>query len=248
MLQNLRHEKILKELQAQHAVKVVDLAKELDTSESTIRRDIIELDRAGKLKKVFGGAVSAESGMTMEMTDVAERNQINIAEKERIARFAAAMVEDNDFIYIDAGTTTDRMLDYLENRSATYVTNGVAHASRLIRKGFRVYMIGGILRPMTEAAIGPAAIEAIDRYNFTKCFMGTNGIDISRGFTTPDFSEAAVKTAVMKKSHISFVLGDHTKFGRISSVTFAKLDEARIITDRVEEPLYRQEAIIEEVK
>ena len=84
-------------------------------------------------------------------------------------------------------------------------------------------MIGGLLRPSTEAAVGAAAIEAIRQYNFTKCFMGTNGIDPERGFTTPDIGEAAIKTAAMKQSYISFVLADHTKFGLISSITFAQV-------------------------
>lgn len=247
MLQNLRHEKILKELEMNRAVKVTELAKALDTSESTIRRDIAELDRIGKLKKVFGGAIPSESGMISMPTDVAERDAINIEEKERIARYAATLVEDGDFVYIDAGTTTYRMIEYLENSNATYVTNGIVNAQMLVQKGFNVYMIGGNLRPMTEAAVGASAVEALKKYNFTKCFMGSNGIDLNRGFSTPDISEAAMKTAAIQKSCISFILADHTKFDRISSVTFASIDQAYIITDRVDDPRYLTEAKIKEI-
>ena len=108
-------------------------------------------------------------------------------------------------------------------------------------------MIGGTLRPMTEAAVGPSAIESLNRYNFTKCFMGTNGIDINRGFSTPDISEAAMKTAAIQKSCISFILADHTKFDVISSVTFANLDEAYIITDGIEDNRYLKEAMIKKI-
>lgn len=247
MLQNLRHEKILRELEMNRAVKVTELAKELDTSESTIRRDIAELDRIGKLKKVFGGAIPSESGMISMPTDVAERDAINIEEKERIAQYAATLIEDGDFVYIDAGTTTYRMIEYLENSNATYVTNGIVNAQMLVQKGFNVYMIGGMLRPMTEAAIGSSAVEALKKYNFTKCFMGSNGIDLNRGFSTPDIGEAAMKTAAIQKSCISFILADHTKFDRISSVTFASIDEAYIITDRVDDPRYLTEAKIKEI-
>lgn len=246
MLQNLRHEKILTRLEMQHAVKVTELAKELDISESTIRRDIIELDRAGKLRKVFGGAVSVERDSAFGITNVAERDRINTEEKERIARYAAALIEDNDFVYIDAGTTTDRMIDHIEKKRATFVTNGIMHAGKLVKRGFDVYVIGGILRPSTEAAIGPAAIEAVNQYNFTKCFMGANGVDIERGFSTPDISEAAVKTAVMQKSSVAYVLADYTKFGRVSSVTFAKISDAYIITDHVEDPRYHHETVVKE--
>lgn len=247
MLQSLRHEKILRQLEMDHAVKVTELARNLNISESTIRRDIAELDKAGKLRKVFGGAVPVLGGMVSTPTDVAERDQINTEEKARIAKYAATLIEDDDFVYIDAGTTTYRMIDYLENNKATYVTNGIVNARMLVQKGFDVYMIGGILRPMTEAVVGPSAVEALDKFNFTKCFMGTNGIDIRGGFSTPDINEAAMKTAAIQKSCTSFILADHTKFGLISSVTFAALDDAYIITDRVEDPLYLKEARIKEI-
>ena len=248
MLQKERHDKILAELKRTHAVKVTSLAKEMGISESTIRRDINELDQMGRLKRVFGGAVSISSDMASRETDVASRAQIQVAEKDKIARYAATMINENDFVFIDAGTTTDRMIDYLDKKNVTYVTNGIVHAKKMIQRGFNVYMIGGLLRPSTEAAVGAAAIEAIRQYNFTKCFMGTNGIDPERGFTTPDIGEAAIKTAAMKQSYISFVLADHIKFGLISSITFAQVDEACIITDKAENEQYSQYTVVKEVE
>ena len=248
MLQNERHERILGKLKKHNTVKVAALAKELGISESTIRRDITELDNAGKLKKVFGGAVAVNGDITFGEADVSQRTMINVEEKELIARYAATMVQENDFVYIDAGTTTEKMIDYLDKKNVTYLTNGITHAKKLIQKGFDAYIIGGLLRPSTEAVIGSAAIEAVQHYNFTKCFMGTNGVDIERGFTTPDIGEAAIKTAVMKKAYMSFVLADHTKFGLISPVTFAELDEACIITDRLANEHFRQYTVIKEVE
>ncbi|MFR7986442.1 MAG: DeoR/GlpR family DNA-binding transcription regulator [Clostridia bacterium] len=248
MLQKERHDKILAKLKRTHAVKVTSLAKEMGISESTIRRDINELDQMGRLKRVFGGAVSISSDMASRETDVASRAQIQVAEKDKIARYAATMINENDFVFIDAGTTTDRMIDYLDKKNVTYVTNGIVHAKKMIQRGFNVYMIGGLLRPSTEAAVGAAAIEAIRQYNFTKCFMGTNGIDPERGFTTPDIGEAAIKTAAMKQSYISFVLADHTKFGLISSITFAQVDEACIITGKAENEQYSQYTVVKEVE
>ncbi len=248
MLQSERHRKILHQLKMKQAVKVKDLAAELSISESTIRRDINELDQMGKLKKVFGGAVSVSRDLPFGETDVASRTLINVEEKDAIARYASSLIEENDFVFLDAGTTTEKMIDYLERKNVTYVTNGITHAKKLIQRGFAVYIIGGLLRPSTEAAVGTAAVDAIGQYNFSKCFMGTNGIDLERGFTTPDISEAAVKTAVIKQSADSYVLADHTKFGRISSVTFASLDDACIITDLIEHPIYQQHTVVREVK
>lgn len=248
MLQDERHEIILKQLRAKHAVKVTSLAKELGISESTIRRDINELHQVGKLKRVFGGAVSLAGDMASAKTDVAARAVVNVHEKECIAEFAATMINDHDFVFIDAGTTTEKMIDYLEKKSVTYVTNGIVHARRLIQKGFNAYIIGGLLRPSTEAAVGASAIESIKKYNFTKCFMGTNGVDIERGFTTPDMGEAAVKTEAMRQSYIAFILADHTKFGLISSVTFAALDDACIITNKAVDGKYRERTVVKEVE
>lgn len=232
MLQGERQEQILKQLEIKHAVEVVSLARELGISESTIRRDINELHQMGKLKKVFGGAISIAGGMTFGATDVQVRSHINVQEKEQIARHAAKMISKNDFVFIDAGTTTEKMIPYLDKTSITYVTNGIVHAKKLIERGLDTYIIGGLLRPSTEAAIGTRAIESIRQYNFTKCFMGTNGIDLERGFSTPDIGEAAVKSAVIKQSNQSIVLADHTKFGMISSVTFAALRDACVVTDQ----------------
>lgn len=248
MLQNERQEKILDRLRQNGSVKVTVLAKDMGISESTIRRDINELDRRGRLKKVFGGAVALNRDMSPVETDVAQRTLINIREKDIIAEYAASMINDNDFVYIDAGTTTEKMIDYLDKKSVTYVTNGITHAKKLIQRGFDAYVIGGLLRPSTEAVIGAAAIEAVQKYNFTKCFMGTNGIDTESGFTTPDIGEAAVKTAVMKKSYVSFVLADHTKFGLVSPVTFADIGEACVITDHLEGEHYRRYTVIKEVE
>ncbi len=247
MLQNERKEKILSKLKQNNSVKVTVLAKELGISESTIRRDINDLDSRGKLKKVFGGAVAINRDLSSVETDVAQRVLINIREKDIIAEYAASMINDNDFVYIDAGTTTEKMIDYLDKKTVTYVTNGITHARKLIHRGFDAYVIGGLLRPSTEAVIGAAAIEAVRKYNFTKCFMGTNGVDTESGFTTPDIGEAAVKTAVMKNSYVSFVLADHTKFGLVTPVTFADIDEACVITDHLDEEHYRKYTVVKEV-
>ncbi len=248
MLQRERYERILAKLKKKHAVKVASLAKELGISESTIRRDINELEQMGKLKRVFGGAVPVSSDMLFGETDITSRAQLQVEEKDRIAAYAATMINESDFVFLDAGTTTERMIDYLDKKNVTYVTNGLGHAKKMIQRGFNVYMIGGLLRPSTEAAVGTAAIEAIRQYNFTKCFMGTNGIDPERGFTTPDIGEAAIKSAAMKQSYVSFVLADHTKFGLISSITFAQLDDACILTDKIEEEQYSQYTVVKEVE
>ena len=123
-------------------------------SESTIRRDLNALDKAGRLTKVFGGAVSSDGTFTGTEPSVAQKMELQQEEKRRIAQFAAGLIQPDDFVYLDAGTTTGYILDYLPARSATFVTNAVSHAKRLAAAGNRVILIGGELKGTTEAVIG----------------------------------------------------------------------------------------------
>ena len=91
------------------------------------------------------------------------------------------------------------MLDYLLDDSVTYVTDGVAHAQRLVKKGMKVILLGGELKASTEAVIGTQAVQMLMNYHFTKGFFGTNGITKKTGFTTPDINEAAVKSMAMEQ-------------------------------------------------
>ena len=111
------------------------------------------------------------------------------------------------------------------------MTNAVTHARNLAALGFRVILIGGELKGSTEAVVGANAIEMLRNYNFNKGFFGTNGISIKCGFTTPDINEAEVKKMAMCHCNHKIILADSTKFDNVSSVTFARLDTAKIITD-----------------
>ncbi|MBR5635485.1 MAG: DeoR/GlpR transcriptional regulator [Pseudobutyrivibrio sp.] len=233
MLTEERRTRIIEIVNDKKAVSVNELVELLDTSAATIRRDINELNRARKLIKVFGGATSISSKDVITKEDaVKQKAQKNVVEKDNISRYAASLIQDNDFVYIDAGTTTLAMLEYINNHKAKYITNGVVHAKLLMDKGLEVIMIGGRLKVSTEAVVGPDCTEFIRKYHFTKAFMGTNGISVGAGFTTPDADEAMIKTAAIRHAYKSYILADHTKFDEINSVTFAELNECTIITDK----------------
>ncbi len=247
MLAQERYNIILEHLGAEGTATVSRLSELLNASEATVRRDLAFLAREGKLRKVFGGAASIHR-MGLVEEHVSSREKIMFREKDLIASYAAAMIQDGDFVYIDSGTTTARMIPHLTNRKATYITNGVSHAYRLLREGFTVYLIGGRLRPETEAVVGAEAIRGLIKYNFTKAFMGTNGITADEGFSTPDVEEANVKSTAIERSFISFVLADHTKFNRAFPVTFARLDACCVLTDRLPKGKLNDLTIIKEVK
>ena len=134
MLSEQRHEIILKILEEKRSVTVAELTEHLHISESTARRDITILDKAGKLVKVFGGAVLTDGIYQSAEPTVTQKSEVNKEEKGGLSKYAASLILPQDFVYLDAGTTTGYMLDFIEESGATFVTNAVAHAQRLAAK------------------------------------------------------------------------------------------------------------------
>ena len=225
MLAEERYNEILRLVNEKKTVTVQELTEVLDTSESTIRRDLTTLHKKGSLIKVHGGATALSvEGMTRDAS-LTVRRDMNIEEKVAIAKYAAALIEKDDFVYLDAGSSVDLMIDYIVEQEAIYVTNAIGHAQKLLQKGCRVFLLGGELKEVTEAIVGAQAIDSLKRYNFTKGFFGANGVHRERGLTTPDITEALVKEKAMEQCANRYVLADSTKINQISSVTFAGFEE-----------------------
>lgn len=247
MLTEERHSIIIDTVNKKKNVELNELCELLDTSESTVRRDLSILHDKGVLVKVRGGAIAVDDSFTSLEQNVDEKAVLFVREKEAIARYAASLIEDGDFVFIDAGTTTEKMIDFIPARQVTFVTNAFVHAKRLAQRGFKVFLPAGEIKLSTEAIIGASCVLSLDQYNFTKCFMGVNGISVTGGFSTPDPNEASVKAAVINNSHTAYILADHSKFDKTSSVKFAYLNKCRIITDRLEDKKYLSETSVKEV-
>lgn len=242
-----RHSIILDTLGRQRSANLSELCTLLDASESTIRRDLSILAENGMLIKVRGGAMALNENFSAKEHNVEEKANMFVEEKIAIARYAASLIEDGDFVYIDAGTTTEKMIDYIPSKSVTFVTNAFINAKKLAQRGFKVLILAGEIKVSTEAIVGAEAVAALSQYNFTKCFMGVNGISAKGGLSTPDASEAAVKSTAIKKSRQTYILSDHSKFGKITALKFAELNCGQIITDKVPDKKYLAEASIKEV-
>ena len=239
MLAEERYNEILRLVNEKKTVTVQELTEVLDTSESTIRRDLTTLHKKGSLIKVHGGATALSvEGMTRDAS-LTVRRDMNIEEKVAIAKYAAALIEKDDFVYLDAGSSVDLMIDYIVEQEAIYVTNAIGHAQKLLQKGCRVFLLGGELKEVTEAIVGAQAIDSLKRYNFTKGFFGANGVHRERGLTTPDITEALVKEKAMEQCANRYVLADSTKINQISSVTFAGIEEGMILTTRLRDASYK---------
>ncbi|MCR4903439.1 MAG: DeoR/GlpR family DNA-binding transcription regulator [Butyrivibrio sp.] len=245
MLTEERRDLIVKLVNEEGAVTVTELMDKFDASAATIRRDLNALNDANKIIKVFGGATSLNTATINTVEDaVAIKSTRNVEEKDIIARYSASLIQDNDFVYIDSGTTTLKMIDYIRNKKAKYITNGIVHAKKMIDLGLNTSIIGGKLKSATEAIVGPDSVEAIAKYHFTKAFMGTNGISLEAGFTTPDVEEAMLKKEAIRHSYMKCILADHSKFGQVNSVSFAELSQCAIITDVAPDNKYIDKTVI----
>lgn len=240
MLVEERHHQILGIVEERKSVTVQELVEQLNISESTVRRDLTVLHSQGLLIKVHGGATALGMNYYTKDDDVALRQDLNRDEKREIVEYAATLIHSDDFVYIDAGTTTELLIDCITEKNGVFVTNGTVHAKKLAQKGYKTYILGGELKLSTEAVVGAEAVAGLEKYNFTKGFFGTNGISITKGFTTPDVSEAMVKKTAMGQCQECYVLSDPSKFNQISSVTFGEFDKAKVITTLVENEEYRK--------
>jgi DeoR family fructose operon transcriptional repressor len=231
MLKIERQNKIVDLLKKNEFMTLEECAELLGSSVSTVRRDFQELDNQGLVERVHGGAKILSSRIIEP--SIVDKLEVNKEEKEKIAKRASEYVIDGDIIFLDAGSSTFAMIPFLKGKNVTVVTNGLTHIDLLIDYKIESYLIGGFIKPQTKALIGKEAYESIQKYHFNKCFMGTNGVDLKFGCSTPDPNEALIKDAVINQSDYSYVLADDLKFNRKSFVKFCTLDQSIIITNKL---------------
>ena len=232
MLAEERFALILNLLAEKRTATVQELCEALNASESTIRRDLTELDRQGRLNKVHGGATLPDGQFLADEPTMAAKETLAVGQKRSIAQAAA------DIVRALSGPALD----------AHYVTNGIAHARLLAQKSCNVCVPGGLLRPKTEAIIGAAALTSLQQFNFTKAFLGANGVALGAGFTTPDPEEAAVKAMASRRARETWFLVDDSKFGRVYPAVISELYGGAILTNRCPEPKYKQLTLVKETE
>ncbi|AYD89130.1 DeoR/GlpR transcriptional regulator [Actinomyces sp. 2119] len=234
-----RHRLIIEQVESVGRVVVTDLAERLDVTPETIRRDLTALDRSGALRKVHGGAVPA-SALALPETGVSHRERLNTAAKNAIARAALGHLDlaPGTSVLVDAGTTTGALARLLPgDRDLTVLTNSVLIAAHLAsRSGLTVRMLGGHVRGLTQAAVGPEALATLSALRVDLALMGTNGISPTHGLSTPDPDEATVKAAMVGAARYVAVLADSTKIGQEHLVSFAALDDVNLIVTDADPP------------
>ena len=245
MLAEQRATTILHELTEQRTVSVSHLCRLTGASEATIRRDLNTLAQQGKLSKVHGGATLVASEEVYGRAP--ESSRLHIAEKDRIARYAASLIGCSDVVYLDAGSTVMQMVEYLQGSKALFMTNSIECACRLTWYNLQTRVLGGTLNPGAVNLVGAEALASLGRYNFTKAFLGIDGITVKQGFTAADPEAAAVKALAASQSQQVYVLADSSKFGQVTAAAVVPLSAARIITNRLYDPEYRDYTVVTEV-
>ena len=228
----VERQQAIAELVAQRGrLSVNELADRYGVTTETVRRDLDVLERAALLKRVHGGAVRADSVTALELA-LTDRAREHTAEKDRIAKAALEYVPSaNGTVIVDAGSSTSRLVTMLPgDLPLLLVTNSVPIAARVAgSQNFTLHMLPGRVRPTTQAAVGDELVAALSVMRADVAFMGTNGISMGHGFSTPDPAEAAAKRAMIASAHRVVVLADSSKFGIETTVRFAALDDVDVV-------------------
>ncbi|MBV8899671.1 MAG: DeoR/GlpR transcriptional regulator [Verrucomicrobia bacterium] len=239
-----RRRAILEFLASQGNVKVDALSKHFEVSEVTIRKDLTELEEQGLLQRTYGGAVF--SHRSRFNAPLLEKLHVQGDQKRAIAQAAVQYIEEGDCIILDAGSTTLAMAQLLASkplvskfRSLFIITTSVPAALELSRGGHQILLAGGQVRNHSLALIGPTTVRVLADHHADRAFLGTSGITLSHGYSTPNPLDAEVKQAMIRSSTKSYVLADASKFGHASLARFARLEDIDLtITDAEVSPTF----------
>lgn len=227
-----RRERLQHLLHGQPAMRVEQMARALNVSPATVRRDLALLHQQGRLQRVHGGAISAERRLEEPLFD--DKTSVALAEKKRIAAHALSLVDPDDTIYLDGGSTVLELAFLLAERTnLTVVTHSLRAAMALAGNGPRVIVVGGELRRRSQTMVGPLTRLLLDQLHIDKAFMGTIGLTPEQGPTTTDPNEAYTKELVMRQAEQVLLLADSGKVGKVSFAQAGRLDQIDcLITDR----------------
>ncbi|WP_111706508.1 DeoR/GlpR family DNA-binding transcription regulator [Lutibacter citreus] len=227
-----RHKLILGKIENEGFVTVSDLSKEFNVSSVTIRKDLKLLEELNLLFRSHGKAIPANPYTTEK--SVNEKVKIHKEEKNRIAQAAVETLVPNDSIILASGTSIIEFAHHLHDLQDLTVLSASLNAALIIseRTNIDVLQLGGVIRKSSSSVIGPIAENLLAEFNFTKLFLGVDGIDIEYGLTTTSSMEASLNKKMISAAQKIIVLADSSKFGRKGFGRICGLEEVdQIITD-----------------
>lgn len=226
-----RQQAIAAQVISRGRASVAELAQNFEVTTETVRRDLAILDRAGVLRRVHGGAVPTRALHLVEPS-VDQRETTRAEHKQAIARAAAEFLpQSGSTVLIDAGTTTAKLAALLPaDRELLVLTNSVPIAARLAGAGsVSLQLLGGRVRGLTQACVGDQTVATLESLRVDIAFIGTNGLSVRHGASTPDPDEAAVKRAMVASANFVVLLADSSKVGREEFVSFAPLSSLDVV-------------------
>jgi DeoR family fructose operon transcriptional repressor len=231
MLKEKRLLKIINKLNITETITIKELANNFDVSESTIRRDLDELEEKGHVKRTHGGAILIEK-FNNEYNFI-KKTKENIKEKREIAKCAAVLVENGDTIAINSSTLTYLLAKELTAKNLKIITNSIDIIVELSSKNdYDISVLGGDYFHIARTIEGPITEKQIREMHFDKAFLGVNGIDLKLGLSTGSPIEASSKKAMIECSDQSYILSESTKFDNASFYKIADFEDINaIITD-----------------
>jgi DeoR/GlpR family transcriptional regulator of sugar metabolism len=235
-----RQVRIREMLEGQEFVDLETLCRELETSESSVRRDLTELEQQGILKRVHGGALAIKP-RNDHLLDFAWQRKTHSEEKRRIAAVAASLVEDGQTIILDGGSTTAAVAEELVNRSLNVITNSLAIAEVLKdARQIELILTGGYLYPRLEVMLGPVCENSLLGLAADVLIMGIGGVTRG-GLSNNNTLLVGSEMKMIEVSRKVIIVADHTKFGKAAMVPLAPLDVADIIvSDTQLDPEYHE--------
>ncbi len=229
-----RRRKITQLVQSEGRVTVAELVKRFGLSEVTVRSDLEALAATGALLRVHGGAIKPED--PNHDFPIQFKETLHHAEKVRIGRAAAGLIQPGQTIILDSGTTTIEIARQIKAegiKPLTVITNALPVAFEMCSMPeATVIMLGGILRAMSYSMVGPQAEREMSQLNADHAFLGVAGIDPEIGLSTPDILEAQLNAVMIRVAREVTVVTDSSKFQQRSLSVIAKMDRIhRVITD-----------------
>jgi DeoR/GlpR family transcriptional regulator of sugar metabolism len=234
LLAEQRRRKILDLVEQKSQITVQELVEKFSISAVTARGDLDALSEEGMVVRSHGGAVrrlEASQDYPLRL-----KESLHHAEKVRIGRAAANLIQSKETIILDSGTTTAEIARHLKTRklqSITVITHALNVASELMdATDVSVIMIGGLLRPVSRSFVGPQAEAMLKEFHADRLFLGVDGFDLEGGPSTPDVLEAQLNGMMVRLAKEVNVVADFSKIGRRSVSRIGPLSDVhRLITD-----------------
>jgi DeoR family transcriptional regulator, fructose operon transcriptional repressor len=240
----LRKQKILENIDQSGLIDVKEMAKILDTSEITIRRDLAILAEQGLLMRTHGGAMKVS--LSQIPVSFAQKSAVNAERKDEICRLAASQIQTGDVVFLDCGSTVFRICPFIRNMDIKVVTNSLPIINELMGSQVSLNFAGGEMGFERQASHGKMAVEHFGRYRADKAFVGIDGISIQNGLSASSEKEAEITLALAQHAREVFFLCDSSKLEKDRYLPFAPIDFVEnLITDSSvsEEVLEKYQAV-----